>query len=86
VATIQYRELRRRYKLDGAEKTVQHLSEALKNGDLKPVDFSLRDLAEGLIPDGHEWLRRIDPRAGSVGNLTEAYEGVDVTAFLNVSG
>lgn len=84
--TIKYRELRRRYELDGAQKTVEHLSEALAEGHLRPEDFSLRDLAEGLIPDGHQWVRMLDPRnAGSVGIL-EASEGIDVTAFLNVTG
>lgn len=84
--TIKYRELRRRYELDGAKKTVEHLSEALAERHLRPEDFSLRDLAEGLIPDGHQWIRMLDPRnAGSVGVL-EAAEGVDVTAFLNVTG
>ena len=84
--TIKYRELRRRYELDGARQTVEHLSEALAEGHLRPEDFSLRDLAEGLIPDGHQWVRMLDPRnAGSVGIL-EASEGIDVTAFLNVTG
>ena len=64
MATIRYRELRRRYQLDGPDKTVQHLSEALRKGQLKAEDFSIRDLAEGLIPDGHEWIRGLDPRAG----------------------
>jgi hypothetical protein len=86
VATIHYRELRRRYELDGAAKTVEHLSEALGQGQLKPEDFSLRDLAEALVPDGHHWVRMLDPRnAGSV-NLLEAGEGIDATAFLSVTG
>jgi hypothetical protein len=72
--------------LDGPAKTVAHLSEALAEGHLKPEDFSIRDLAEGLVPDGHQWVRNLDPRgAGSV-NLLEAGEGVDTTAFLNVTG
>lgn len=83
---IRYRELRRRYEADGPEKTVQHLNEALKKGDLKSEDFSIRDLAEGLIPDGHEWVRSMDPRYGGSVNLTESSEGVDITAFLNVTG
>lgn len=84
--TLNCRELRRRYELDGARKTVEHLSEALADKQLRPEDFSLRDLAESLIPDGHEWVRMLDPRnSGSVG-LTEAGDGVDVTAFLNVTG
>ena len=83
--TIKYNELRRRYQLDGAEKTVTHLSEALESGDLKADDFSIRDLAEGLIPDGHQWVRELDPRSGRGMNVTEAFEGVDATAFLNIS-
>jgi len=86
VATIRYRELRRQYELDGPEKTVAHLSEALTEGQLKPEDFSIRDLAEGLVPDGHDWVRSMDPRSAGGVNLLEAGEGVDVTAFLNVTG
>jgi len=86
VATIRYRELRRRHKLDGPEKTVKHLSEALSQGHLKPEDFSIRDLAEGLVPDGHQWVRMMDPRNAGGVNVIEAGEGVDVTAFLNVTG
>ena len=86
MATIRYRELRRRYEADGPEKTVRHLSEALQKGDLKPEDFSIRDLAEGLVPDGHEWVRNMDPRSGGSINLTEDTAGIDMTAFLNVTG
>ena len=86
MATIKYRELRRRYELDGPNETVKHLSEALDKGQLKPEDFSLRDLAEGLVPDGHQWVRMLDPRNGGTVNVMEAGDGVDVTAFLNVAG
>ena len=86
MTTIRCRELRRRYELEGSEKTVQHLSEALAQKHLKPDDFSVRDLAEALIPSGCEWVRRLDPRnAGSV-NILESGDGVDATAFLNVTG
>lgn len=47
--TIKYRELRRRYELDGAKQTVEHLSEALAERQLHAEDFSLRDLAAGSI-------------------------------------
>ncbi len=84
--TLKYRELKRRYELDGADQTVTHLSEALREGHLKPEDFSVRDLAEALVPDGREWVRLLDPRsAGGVGVL-ESNDGVDVTAFLNIAG
>ena len=86
MATIKYRELRRRYQLDGPAKTVQHLSEALAQRHLRPEDFSLRDLAEGLVPDGAQWVRMLDPRSSGGVHVLEAGEGVDLTAFLNVTG
>jgi len=83
---LNYRELKRRYDLDGAERTVQHLSEALHEGHLAPEEFSIRDLAESLVPDGREWVRMLDPRSGGSVNVMEATDGVDVTAFLNITG
>lgn len=86
MSAIKYRELRRRYELDGPTQTVKHLAEALRQGHLKPDDFSLRDLAEGLVPDGHQWVRAMDPRSADGVTVLEAGDGVDVTAFLNVAG
>jgi hypothetical protein len=83
--SIKYRELKRRYELDGAEKTIQHLSEALAEGQLRADDFSLRDLAEALVPQGHHWVRAMDPRT-SAGVAVLESEAVDVTAFLNITG
>jgi hypothetical protein len=83
--TLKYRELKRRYELDGGEQTVSHLSEALRDGHLKPEDFSIRDLAEALVPDGREWVRMLDPRSAGSVSVTEAGDGVDVTAFLNIT-
>ena len=79
---IKYRELKRRYELDGAEATVGHLHEALETGQLRPEDFSIRELAEATI--GPNWVRQLDPRGGV--HLLEAGEGVDVTAFSNITG
>ncbi len=83
--SIKYRELKRRYELDGPRKTVEHLNEALREQHLRPEDFSIRDLAETLIPDGHTWVRQLDPRTSGSVQVLEA-DGVDVTAFLNVAG
>lgn len=82
---LNYRELRRRYELDGGAKTVAHLSEALEEKTLRPEDFSLRDLAEALVPDGREWVRMLDPRSGGVAPVLESSEGVDATAFQHVA-
>jgi len=83
--TINARELKRRYELDGPQRTVTHLREALREKHLRPSDFSLRDLAETLVPDGREWVASLDPRrAGS--RILEAGDGVDLTAFTNITG
>jgi len=84
--SLNYRELKRRYELDGPEQTVRHLCEALTNRDLAPDDFSIRDLAEALVPDGRQWVRMLDPRASGGVSVLESADGVDVTAFLNVTG
>jgi hypothetical protein len=83
--SINCRELKRRYDLDGPRRTVQHLSEALAERHLAPEEFSLRDLAEALVPEGREWLRALDPRRGGT-VVREAGDGVDVTAFANITG
>lgn len=80
--TIKARELARRYELDGPAKTVQHLSEALVAGDLKPHDFNIRDLAEALVDDGREWVRSLNPTGG----YHVAEDAVDTTAFSNITG
>ena len=54
-------------------------------GDLKPEDFSIRELAEALTLDGHGCAcEQMDPRQGRrrVCLEAEASEAVDVTAFL----
>ena len=65
---------------------MDHLAESLRDKHLRPEDFSIRDLAETLVPDGHQWVRLLDPRAAGSVNVLEAGDGVDVTAFLNVTG
>jgi hypothetical protein len=84
--SIKYRELKRRYELDGAQKTAEHLGQSLREKHLRPEDFSIRDLAEALIPDGHHWVRQLDPRSTAGVNVMETGDGVDVSAFLNVTG
>src|SRR5262245_25951649 len=84
--SLNYRELKRRYELDGADQTVRHLTEALGAGDLRAEEFSIRDLAEALVPDGREWVRLLDPRSAGGVSVLESSDGVDVTAFLNIAG
>ena len=38
------------------------------------------------MPDGHEWVRLLDPRSAGGVSVLESTDGVDVTAFLNITG
>ncbi|MCE5268835.1 MAG: hypothetical protein LLG00_13220, partial [Planctomycetaceae bacterium] len=80
---IKYRELKRMYEASGPEQTVKHLREALQTGELKPHDFSIRELAEATL--GTDQVRLMDPRQSNA-CLLEAGDGVDATAFSNITG
>ncbi|HEV2972475.1 MAG TPA: hypothetical protein VGY55_21060, partial [Pirellulales bacterium] len=70
---LNYRELKRLYETMGSKEVCRHLRESLANRDLRPEDFSLRDLAEATIPDGREFVRLLDPRSKAGGiDLLEA--------------
>lgn len=79
--------LRQLYESLGPAECVRLLSEGVKSGEFKPADFSLRELAEAFC--GENWVRRLNPAAtaryGTV-DVLEAGEGVDVTAFSNITG
>lgn len=85
--------LKQLWKTYGARHTVNRLTEALelgRRGDpngLKPEDFSIRELAESFC--GHDWVRRLwegnSARYGAV-SVLEAGEGVDISAFSNITG
>ena len=81
---IKYRELKRMYDKLGRDECVKHLTEALEQRHLKPEDFSIRELAEVTLSPGR--VRQMDPRHGGVVDVLEAGDGVDVTAFSNITG
>jgi len=83
VRAIKYRELKRMYDKLGRADCVRHLTEALDQGQLKPEDFSLREIAEVTL--GTERVSEMDPRYGGA-SLLESGDGVDATAFSNITG
>lgn len=65
----------------------EHLSEALESKQLRPEEFSIRDLAEETVENGREWVRAMDPRQSGGGlNLLEAGNAVSTTDFSNITG
>ena len=79
---IKYRELKQLYEAEGADKTCRRLGAALESKELKPEDFSIKEIAEATL--GVDRVKALDPRSGS--SILEAGDGVDVTAFSNITG
>lgn len=81
---IKYHELKRMYEVNGPEKTVKHLQEALQKGELKPEDFSIRELAEVVFSP--ELVRRMDPRQSVGMDLLQSGGTINVTVFSHIIG
>lgn len=58
----------------------------LESGSLKPGDFSIADLFESLVPDGHELRRALDPRLGPTNILFEAAGAITSSDFSSITG
>ena len=46
---IKYRELKQLYEAEGADKTCRRLGAALESKELKPEDFSIKEIAEATL-------------------------------------
>lgn len=85
-------ELKRMIQQLGSRETCQRITESLQAtrkgevGHLRPSDFSIRQLAEGLIDNGRQWVQSMDPRHGGGTSVMEATSAVDTTAFSNITG
>jgi len=80
---FQARDLRKIWEEKGEARTVAFVSEGIENGDFGPYDFSLRDMAEHLIPSGGEFVATLDPRRKS--HVTEDVAAVDTSAFSSIN-
>ena len=89
---INSRELQKMYVGMGSRPCLRHLRESLRAGHLKPQDFGLQDLAEGLMTDrrgnpmGPDYIRAINPRRQGDGDTQEIMEAIDSSAFANITG
>lgn len=73
------------YQRLGPRKTVRHLEESLEKKHLRPQDFSIRELAESLVPNGREWVYSMNPGKSGFSHLLEA-GSVDYSHFSNITG
>lgn len=68
----------------GPQYVHNQMEKGLREKTFSLEDFSIRDLAENLIPDGHEFMRLLDPRNQS--GVLEATHAVDTAAFSHITG
>lgn len=88
---LQAKALRREYEAcvkDGDPGLfIENIREALDNKQLKPDEFSVRDLFEEFVDGGRELIRMMDPNSiGNGFNILEAGDAVDTSAFSNIFG
>jgi len=86
MAFINKRKLTRMREQMGPAACVRHLRKALQEGQLAVTDFSLRGLAEGLIPDGREFVDLLNPQGQGDPDVPGLLEAVDSAAFKTISG
>lgn len=80
---LNYRSLKGQYDADPAH-CIRELGEAIASGQIKPKEFSIRELAEEFL--GEDVVRRMERRKGGGLTLLEAASAVDTSAFSNVNG
>jgi hypothetical protein len=74
----------------GPDWTCKKLQSCLKTGELRSTDFSVKELAEAFLGEG--WVKACNPYLNRRGgfqrhrSLLEADEGVDVSAFQDITG
>lgn len=79
---INYKKLRAQYDRLGGEESCRLLTEAIDGGDIDINAFSIKECAMEMI--GRPAVEAMDPRNSS--SILEAGDGVDVTAFSNITG
>lgn len=87
---ISHKSMRRLYESAVKDKTpnrfFEDVGEALRAGELKPQDFSIRQLFEEFVEGGRELVDSFNPRSSGGVNLLEAGGAVDTAAFSNITG
>ena len=80
---INYRQLASDYQAHGAREVCHGLTEGIREGHLRPSDFSLRSLAAALVTEGYQWVESLNPAFSLP--VTESAEAVDSSAFTNIT-
>jgi hypothetical protein len=87
---MKIQNLRRLYEAAGRDrnqaKFFDDLSEGFRTRQIKPEDFSIRELFEHFVDNGREMVDSWNPKHGGGVQLLEAGDAVNTAAFANISG
>ena len=86
MATIKYGEVKQMVEHLGSAQTCARLGAAIREKHLKAEDFSLKDLAEAIVPEGREWVASMSPFKSGFQPIREAANAIDTSAFSNIAG
>jgi hypothetical protein len=90
MVAIKHAQLRRLYEAAERDRNpsrfFEDIGRALEKRELRPQDFSVRQLFEQFVPDGRELVESWNPRQGGGVTLQEAGDAVQTAAFANISG
>ena len=74
-------------KRDGTpNRFFEDFETALENKEIKPEDYSIRELFESFVEDGRELVDSWNPRRGGGITLMESGNAIDTAAFSNITG
>lgn len=59
---LSYRDLREEIQHNGSTQTTEYLTELLNKREIRPEDFSIREVAEAYM--GREWVDNLHPKRG----------------------
>ena len=86
---FNYRQGRRLYEAAKRDRTpdrfFEEIGEALQKKEIRPTDFSIRQLFETFVDDGREAVDSWNPRHGGKGVMLRE-SGVETSAFSNITG
>jgi len=83
---VKGKDLRKLWDEKGREYVLHHLQESYDKKEITPEDFSIRDLAETLIPGGREMIGDWSRAHRGGYQVTEAAHAVDTGAMSNITG
>lgn len=83
---IKARNIQADIRKHGYARFAENTQTALEDGKLHPNEFSIRELAIALVPNGYQFVEACNPRSKAQIQLHESGSAVNTTYFANITG